>query len=752
MQNQFTPQFFIYFMSKKLLSLAIGLALLSASCKKDNAEKDAVVAKITDLKVPANFTWQTARDVNFTINVMDTRFQNKIHVVAIYLSDPATGSIAVAKGSATLGTPFIANISVLATINEAYIVKTAPDGSAVTEKIELNAVKVAVSLSSSNTKNTLLLTSLTSDVLSAIAEPECGIAISTSNIKINNSTDVYCFTSNTDLTINVEANNGGTLKINAPGKTITFGDNFNHTNIKLFIAAGTTVKFNRDLNIKAGETIINNGILTAANLSSSGSLINKGRATFSGGNFNLNSGAELTNSSTMIVESQNPSINGVITNTGNLTFNSATFNSGSKLNNYCSLTLNNNLQVNTSEFNNYKLVMVKGDTYVNSSGTMNLFDGAMHQTQNMTNMDGVVYGRGPLVSLFKTIGTVGDNVVNNNGYFKGALQYCGTRDLEVNQNNKKHFSDGAVKGCGVYIVKDDCNTIGNGTPPKAVKPDTDGDGIIDEQDAYPNDKGKAFNNYSVNFQNGGSTIAFEDSWPSVGDYDLNDVVLTYRHLVVTNANNIAVRIEGEWKLIATGGNYKNGAGVQFPIAKESATNFKSSNGLSPEDGQDSLVVILFKNARNEQATWNTKLDEAISASKTYTFSFDLKNGPNFQTLGVNAFNPFIFNGTFNTIRGYESHLFGKKPTKLVDQSLFGTKDDNSIQGAAYSTTSRLPWGIEIPVATFQYPLEQTSILESYLKFSNWASSGGTLDLDWYSNSGAGYRNTSKLFPSVSASK
>jgi LruC domain-containing protein len=739
-------------MSKKLLSLAIGLTLLSASCKKDNTEKDAVVAKITDLKVPANFTWQTARDVNFTINVTDTRFQNKIHVVSIYLADPSTGAIAVAKGSAILGTPFIANISVPATINEAYVIKTAPDGSAVTEKIELNAVKVAVSLSSSNTKNAMLLTSLNSDVLSAITEPECGIAISTSNIKINNSTDVYCFTSDADLTINVEANNGGTLKINAPGKTITFGDNFNHTNLKLFIAAGTTVKFNRDLNIKAGEEIINNGILTAANLSSSGSLVNKGRASFSGGNFNLNSGAELTNSSEMTVESQNPNISGVLTNTGNLTFNSATFNSGSKLINYCSLTFNNNLQINTPEFNNYKLVMVKGDTYVNSSGTINLFDGAMHQTQDMTNMNGVVYGRGPQVSLFRTLGTVGDNVVNNSGYFKGALQYCGTRDLEVNQNNKKHFSDGAVKGCGVYIVKDDCNTIGNGTPPKEVKPDTDGDGVIDEQDAYPKDKSKAFNNYSVNFQNGGSTIAFEDSWPSVGDYDLNDVVLIYKHLVVTNANNIAVRIEGEWKLLASGGTNRNGAGIQFPLTNQSISDYKSSNGLSPEAGQDSLVIILFNNVRDQQATWNTIMSESISPVRTYTFSFNLTNGPALEVLGVSAFNPFIFNGSSNTIRGYETHLFGKKPTKLVDQSIFGTNDDNSLQGATYSTKTRLPWGIEIPVATFQYPLEQTSILESYLKFSNWASSGGTLDLDWYSNSGAGYRNESKLFPSISASK
>lgn len=737
-------------MNKKLLTITLGLTILAASCKKDRTEKNAVTTNLTDLVVPVNFTWQTARNVKFSIGITDTRFQNKIHVVAIYLADPATGALPVTKGSATLANAYIVTVSVPATVNEAYLVKTSPDGSSIIEKVPLTSTKVTVALSSVGIGNKVTVLSTRNSVMNAAVEPSCGTEISTSNIKLNSSADVYCFTSTTDLTINVEANNGGTLKINAPGKTITFGDNFNHTNVKIFVASGTTVKFNRDLGIKSGEVFSNKGTVLVGNFSNAGTFINNGQATFSGSNFNLNSGSELTNSSTMVVGSQNPSINGLITNTGNLTFNNATFNSGSTLHNYCSFTVNNNLQVNTGEINNYKLILVKGDTYVNSGGTINLIDGAMHQTLNMSNMNGVVYGRGPLVSLFKTTGTVGDNVVNNSGFFKGALQYCGTRDLEVNQNNKKHFSEGAVQACGVYVVKDECNTVGNGVPPSEEKPDTDGDDVIDDQDAYPNDPAKAYNNYSVNYQNGGSTIAFEDSWPLVGDYDLNDVVLNYKHLVVTDAKNIAVRIEGEWNLIASGGSYRNGAGIQFPLPKGMAKNFKSSNGLSPEDGQDSLVVILFNNSRDQQATWNTKPNESASPVKTFTFSFDLVNGPSFQVIGVSAFNPFICNGTSDAIRGYETHLFGKRPTKLVDKSLFGTHDDNSSEGVYYSTKTRLPWAIELPVATFKYPFEQANILESYLKFASWATSGGSLDVDWYSNTSSSYRDDTKLYPATPA--
>lgn len=728
-------------MNKKLLIVAFGLTILAASCSKDRITKEPEITKLTDLVIPAGFNWQSARNVNFNISITDTRFQNRAHVVAIYLADPATKPIAIAKGAATLDEPFITNLSISSTVKEAYIVKTSPDGSSITEKLNLNSTKVSAALSSVSKNNKLSL--LNNPFMVKEIEPECVTTTSASTIRLNNSTEVVCFTSTVDLTINVEANNGGTLKINAPGKTITFGNNFNHTGIKVFISEGTTVKFNGDLNVKSNEVFSNSGKLIADNLNNGGSFINNGEATFSGNNFNLNSGSEITNRSVMVVPNSNASINGLINNSGSLTFKSITFNNGSAFNNYCSFIVNNDLRVDIKTFNNYKFVMVKGDTYVNSSGIINLIDGAMHQTVNMTNMDGVVNGLGPAVSLFKTTGTVGNNVLNNNGFFKGALQYCGDKDLEVNQNNKKHFSDGAIKGCGAYIIKDECNTIGNGTPPKEIKPDTDGDGIIDELDDYPNDKTKAFNNFSLNYNNGGSTIAFEDSWPLLGDYDLNDVVLTYKHLVVTNAKNIVVRVEGTWNLIAAGTVYHNSAGVQFPLAKNMATNFKSSDGVYSEDGQDSLVVILFHNVRDQQGSWNTMPNESPSPVKTYTFSFDLTDGPSFPALGVSAFNPFIFNA-----RGNEIHLFGKQPTKLADKSVFGTEDDNSLKGVYYSNKGSLPWGIEIPTATFRYPYERTNILESYLKFGGWASSGGSLFPDWYSNTASDFRDNTKLFPLI----
>jgi len=217
-------------------------------------------------------------------------------------------------------------------------------------------------------------------------------------------------------------------------------------------------------------------------------------------------------------------------------------------------------------------------TKVNSSAILNLKGGAIFQTQIMDALDGPVIGAGT-TSLLKVIGSTNNNIVLNakqttNPKVKGSIQYCGNLTMPAGL-----FAEGAVQGCNVYIAKNDCNNqTGNGNPPK-VNLDADGDGVADCNDNYPNDSTKAFNNYSVNYLGGGTTTAFEDKWPVKGDYDMNDVVITSRYLVVTNAANDVVQIKADYKLLATGGEFKNGAGIQFNLPQGSASNLVASTGV-----------------------------------------------------------------------------------------------------------------------------------------------------------------------------
>lgn len=682
-------------MNKKVLSLIFSLAVFTAACKKDNTTAGVDKTDGTNLVVPGSFGWQTMKDVNLRIEISDKRFEDQMHVVGVYLADPSFGTQASSKGTATLTSPFNTRISIPTSINEVFLVVTSPDGVSTTKTVALTSGNKSYTYrdvaSTSSLGNTAGVT--------AVVEPTCGAETTSPNININKSTDIICFKSTNDVTINVTANNGGTLKLTAPGKTITLG-NFNHTNLKLFISSGTTVKFNNDLNISKGETLVNNGVLSGHKINLSGVLINnKDLATTE---FTINAGGELVN--------------------------------------YCSAKVSGMFIANEM-VNNYKLITA-GTTKVNATGVINMYNGAMFQTNIFSSMDGIVRGIGS-VSLFKTMTSTESPVYNNKGQFTGALQYCGTKELNDNQNKINHFFDGASQSCAAFIVKDDCNNIGNGTI--APKPDTDKDGVIDSCDDYPNDPTKAFNNYSCNYENGGSTIAFEDNWPAQGDYDMNDVVLTYKHMAVTNAKNIIVRVEGEYKLLASGGNNRNGVGVMFSLPKGDAKNFISSNKILPEDRQDSLVVILFKDTRAAQQHWNTIPGDASSEAVKTTFSFDVTNGPNLKTIGIGGYNPFIWNNSSASGRGHETHLRGKNPTKLANQALFNTKDDASTAGKYYSTSNNYPWALELPIADFKYPTELSNIKDAYLKYADWATSGGTKSLDWYKNTSSGYRDNSKIY-------
>jgi LruC domain-containing protein len=110
-------------------------------------------------------------------------------------------------------------------------------------------------------------------------------------------------------------------------------------------------------------------------------------------------------------------------------------------------------------------------------------------------------------------------------------------------------------------------------------------------------------------------------------------------------------------------------------------------------------------------------------------------------VGTYPFNPFIF----TTTRGHEVHLPGKANTALANVSLFGTGKDNSnpSEGRYYKTSGNLPWALHMPVV-FQYPSEKTSIISAYLKFAEWAQSGGTSYPNWYMDE-PGHISSSGLF-------
>jgi len=325
-------------------------------------------------------------------------------------------------------------------------------------------------------------------------------------------------------------------------------------------------------------------------------------------------------------------------------------------------------------------------------------------------------------------------------------------------NRQTGGSDNDFNDLVIYATSNPVSGISNTNIPLIARPsDSDGDGVPDAQDAFPNDPTRAYISYYPS-QTGFANIAFEDNWPSKGDYDLNDLVLGYRYTFVTNAQNQVVTIQADYNIVAAGASFKNGFGLQLPIAASAVQSvtgelFKNSyiqlasNGV--EAGQTKAVIIPFDNTdamiNNPDFSFfvNTENSKNKVVGTTSTVLITLTTPIAQTSLDVSTFNPFLIS---NGRRGYEIHLPGYAPTDKATTKLFGTADDASVpaQGKYYLSTANWPWAINF-TTPFVYPLEGINITTAYPFFATWAGSAGASYADWYSNTAAGYRVTSNLY-------
>jgi len=280
--------------------------------------------------------------------------------------------------------------------------------------------------------------------------------------------------------------------------------------------------------------------------------------------------------------------------------------------------------------------------------------------------------------------------------------------------------------------------------------DTDGDGIYDNFDDYPEDPDLAFNNYYAS-SNLFGTLAFEDLWPSKGDYDFNDLVIDYNFNRISNADNEVVTLRGKFVVRAIGASFKNGFGFTIEGLSPSAIasidgqqfteGYVSANPNGTEAGQSDATIIVFENAW-KHGHGNTRLDQDFVVPDTLTVDIHLSTPIPADDFGVAPFNPFII---VNMERGKEVHLPDYEPTDLVDESYFNTSFDDSQPeiGKYYKTVENLPWAVNFP-SKFDYPVETISIDQGHLKFIPWVLSDGVEYKDWYKDMPA-YRNTGNIY-------
>ncbi len=265
-------------------------------------------------------------------------------------------------------------------------------------------------------------------------------------------------------------------------------------------------------------------------------------------------------------------------------------------------------------------------------------------------------------------------------------------------------------------------------------PDTDGDGVNNDDDDFPNDPTKA---YLTIYPSGDNFYfqLYEDLWPSMGDYDFNDVVLKNKMHTYKNAQNNLVGGRVLTKVYWIGGGLPRGAGMEF---------FNSNfYGTTLEYMPDNTVtftevdnVITDPVVNNAVQIFNDNIIESLNDSVDFEFTWDHNTGGNSVWVQV-----YIYNQ-----RDHEVHTYGHTPTNAQNMLLFGTEDDASqntwdwstgttfeTPADFYKTSTNLPWGLELITKDFRVPLENIEIIDAYPQFKDWAESGGTVNQDWYNN-------------------
>ncbi len=308
------------------------------------------------------------------------------------------------------------------------------------------------------------------------------------------------------------------------------------------------------------------------------------------------------------------------------------------------------------------------------------------------------------------------------------------------------------RASGNYWMDNDFNDAVFYVTTEAGNIDDDGmDEIDDNPDPGPDPEGNVLE-YK-------GSIMFEDLWPWQGDYDINDVMLTYHCRIYRNKYNFVTKVVDKFTPVWNGGAMQNAFGYQYLVNSTdvNSVNIEVSGGYTPtwkylqkntwgmELSQTKATVLLFESSHEISSgqdvtvipkgvsweTWNVN-----SGKYTFTVTTTFKNQWLYvDNIGFPPYNPFIV-AEVNSVSGprgrKEVHLPNFKPSSLVNPNLLGTGNDKSMgpEGYFYVSDYDYPFALHLPVQIAP-PKEGRRIDQSFTRYNSWAISRGTLNTDWY---------------------
>lgn len=212
------------------------------------------------------------------------------------------------------------------------------------------------------------------------------------------------------------------------------------------------------------------------------------------------------------------------------------------------------------------------------------------------------------------------------------------------------------------------------------------------------------------------TLAFEDIWPSGGDYDLNDIIVEYETAVTFDESNNIKKIVDTFKPVNKVGSASRLSAFGYIINSQMGTINQSVSNFHTQEESNQIIVFPNTKAIAEQ-------------NKTFSVVREFNTPLNKVTYKKN-YNPFIVidykDGAKNRT---EVHLPKHAASSWANSVLNGTADD------AYYVhkEGQFPFAIDLPVINLEQVTERMPIgsENEYPKFTKWAESFGKENTDWY---------------------
>lgn len=750
-----------------------GFMFLHNSCITNTIEY-VVPEGIAGLNVPAGFDWSNLKEVDLTVK-SDDKFDGRYYyTIEIYDGNPVIDSSAVilAKGVARKNSDFKVLLAVADAIDKVFIKQIDPQKVEVVQSLTLNDENLVFDFSPES-DNVISNINNIPDIVEV--KPFVLKETTPANAILLNANVSSAITLQPGLTYLIPNGITYTGKIRFSAGSILYVEGALNASSQSIFELSTSSKIvvqsngslntvNAAINMWAGE-LHNYGLmlLGQTEISNSARIINYS------GTLEIRSNLTTRNKENQVVNYANMSLqnvnltNGEIDNKGYLTITGRTDANGAVISNTGTVLTSNITSVN-SVFNancNFEvlgnftdlsgsIINIKEGSRFKSvgfdgSGTkVNLQTSAIWEAIDVTfsSNQSTVTAIGQSYSLARLVHVKPGNGRYQCVYYKGNLEIENTSHFKgTNKWNSFYLNDDEVRwsktnASGTTIPSGSCNGGGNVVLPPDITP-------VDP--VFPISVPQ-----STNY-----TLLFEDQWPAIGDYDLNDLVLGLSVGYLQNSANLITGITIETELRAVGARKRIAAAVQFdellPTAISSVSYSDNSmilNKIFPlnlngsESGQDKAVVPFFDDAhsvlipeitQNTIKMINTYSNEPGVSAKKNLITINLSQPLEMSQVNVMKMNFFIVsNGNENSEKRTEVHLSGYTPTKKNDWTKLGRGYDNSINGVYYTTPGNMIWGLLVPFR-FNYPLEQVNITEAYPQFSGWCTSGGLNFTNWYAN-------------------